>query len=139
MHVRCLDLVDFLLIAEQVTGIEAETLLLLPQVHLVEHALNAPHAGLGTISYYQTFAEKAAAMTYQLIKGHPLIDGNKRVGYLCLRVFVERNGFGWQTSLEDGIERIETVAMIEGVADGSVPQEHLARWIDARLVHLGNS
>lgn len=72
-------------------------------------------------------------MTYQLIKGHPLIDGNKRVGYLCLRDFVERNGYEWTQPQSDGADRSETVATIEGVADGTVSQEQLANWISDRL------
>jgi hypothetical protein len=42
MSVECLDLADFLLIAEQVTGIEVEALARLPRLHMAEHALSAP-------------------------------------------------------------------------------------------------
>jgi death-on-curing protein len=88
MSVQCLDLADFLLIAESITGIEAEALTRLPRLHTADHALSAPNAGIGETAYYATFADKAAAMTYQLIKGHPLVDGNKRAGYVCLLEFV---------------------------------------------------
>ena len=138
MTVQCLDLVDFLLIAEAITGIEAKALTRLPRLHTADHALSAPIAGIGETEYYPTFAEKAAAMTFQLIRGHPLIDGNKRVGYVCLLQFVYRNGYGWSPPTGDGPERVETVATIEGVAAGTVSQEELAAWIEDRLVADGD-
>ena len=52
MSVECLDLADFLLIAEQVTGVDVETLARLPRLHLAEHALSAPNAGIGQVEYY---------------------------------------------------------------------------------------
>jgi len=128
--VQCLDLADFLVIAERITGIKAEALTLLPRLHHADHALSAPNAGIGETAYYPTFATKAAAMTYQLIKGHPLVDGNKRVGYVCLLEFVRRNGFDWDPPTADGPGRLETVTVIEGVANGTVTQESLAEWIE---------
>ena len=134
MSVQCLDLADFLLIAEQITGIEAEALARLPRLHMAEHALSAPNAGIGQVEYYPCFADKAAAMAFQLIKGHPLLDGNKRVGYACLLEFVYRNGYEWSRPPKDGVERDETVAMIEGVAAGTVSQDEFGDWIRQRLV-----
>lgn len=120
MSVQCLDLADFLLIAEQILGTRVEALARQPQLHRAEHALSAPSDGLGQSDYYPSFADKAAAMTYQLIKGHALVDGNKRVGYIYLLEFVYRNGYGWSAPPEDGTDRTETVATIEGVASGFV-------------------
>lgn len=134
VSVECLDLADFLLIAEQITGVEVETLARLPRLHMAEHALSAPNAGIGQVEYYLRFEDKAAAMAFQLIKGHPLLDGNKRVGYVCLLEFVYRNGYGWSRPPNDGSERDETVAMIEGVAAGTVSQAEFGDWIRQRLV-----
>lgn len=35
---------------------------------------------------------KAAALLHALAKGHPLVDGNKRLSWLSARVFLELNG-----------------------------------------------
>ena len=134
MSVQCLDLTDFLLIAERVTGMEVEALARHPGLHMAEHALSAPNGGLGNVDYYPSFAQKAAAMAYQLIKGHPLEDGNKRVGYVCLLYFVYRNGYEWSPPQNDGPERTQTIATIERVAAGSVSQVEFAEWIQRRLV-----
>lgn len=95
LSVECVDLADFLIIAEAITGIAAEALMHLPRLHTAEHALSAPNTGIGETSYHNTFADKAAAMTHQIIKGHPLVDGNKRAGCVCLLEFVRRNGREW--------------------------------------------
>ena len=104
---------------------------------MAEHALAAPSAGIGQVEHYPCFADKAAAMAFQLIKGHPLLDGNKRVGYACLLEFVYRNGYEWSRPPNDGPERDETVAMIEGVAAGTVGQDEFGVWIRQRLVEPG--
>ena len=137
MSVECLDLADFLLIAEQITGDKVEALARLPRLHMAEHALSAPNAGIGEVEYYPCFEDKAAAMAFQLIKGHPLTDGNKRAGYVCLLEFVRRNGYEWAHPKHDGVERDETVAMIVGVAAGTVSQEEFRDWIRQCLVEPG--
>ena len=114
MSVECLGLADFLLIAEAITGTQVEALARQPGLHRAEHALSAPNAGVGQSEYYPSFADQAAAMAFQLIKGHPLVDGNKRVGYACLLESVYRNGYDWSPPPGDGTERTETVATIEG-------------------------
>lgn len=70
---------------------------------------------------------------YRLIRNHPLPDGNKRVGYLCVREFAARNGASWSHPPADVPDGDETVAMIEGVAAGSVSEEDFVEWVRARL------
>ena len=36
--------------------------------------------------------KKATIMMYQIIYRHPFLDGNKRTGYECMRVFLIKNG-----------------------------------------------
>ena len=64
----------------------------------------------------------------RLIRNHPLPDGNKRVAYLCLREFAERNGYGWNPA---GVE--ETVSTIERLAARDLSEEDIVPWIEARL------
>ena len=129
-----LDLADFLLIAEAVLGIPAEELAHVAKLDLAESALTAPSAAFEGLEFYPTFAEKAAILCSRLIRNHPLPDGNKRVGFLCLVEFVERNGYRWSAPEGDELRGDETVAMIEGVASGQVDEPTLVRWIEKRLV-----
>ena len=52
-----LDLDDFLLIAQAVTGIDAERLARLPRMTLAESALASPRAGFGGEDAYPGLAE----------------------------------------------------------------------------------
>jgi death-on-curing protein len=98
-------------------------------VQLAESALAAPAAGFGGVDAYPDFAPKAAVLCARIIKNHPLPDGNKRVAYLCLLDFIERNGYGWRRPSDD-----EIVFVIEGIADGSISERELARWLEELLI-----
>ena len=39
-------------------------------------------------------AQQAAVLAQGIVEAHAFQDGNKRVAYLCLRVFLAANGYG---------------------------------------------
>jgi death-on-curing protein len=41
---------------------------------------------------YPELVEKAAALLQSIVNNHPLVDGNKRLGWLATAVFLEING-----------------------------------------------
>nr|WP_278276555.1 type II toxin-antitoxin system death-on-curing family toxin [Anaerobranca gottschalkii] len=41
---------------------------------------------------YKTVQMKAAKLGYYLIRNHPFVDGNKRIGLLAMITFLELNG-----------------------------------------------
>lgn len=132
--VRYLDLVDLLLIAEGLLEVDAETLALHCDLHLADAALAAPRAGFGEIEFYPDFAAKAAVLCWHLVRNHPFVDGNKRIGYLAMREFVERNNRLWSPPPADATTDGEaTAAIIEGVAAGSVSAAELTEWVRERL------
>ena len=67
-----LDLVDYLLTAEAVTGVETDTLARLPRLELAESALHAPQAEFGGIEFYPDFVMKAAVLCSRLLKNQLL-------------------------------------------------------------------
>jgi death-on-curing protein len=121
-----LDLADYLLIAEEVLGVPAETIAGWPGVGLAESALSAPAMGFGAVEFYPDLIDKAAVLCVRFARNHPLPDGNKRVAYLALVEFLARNGVEWAPPSVD-----ETTAMIEGVAAGRVTERELADWLRA--------
>ncbi len=60
MTVEYLDLADFLVIAEEITGIEVPVLMKMSRVSLADSALHAPQAGYGDVDLYPDFVDKAA-------------------------------------------------------------------------------
>ena len=68
-------------------------------------------------------AAVAAAYGYGLVTSHPFTDGNKRVGFLAMYVFLGLNG------LEIEADEIEVVDLMVAVADGRYSEEKLAAWL----------
>lgn len=54
---------------------------------LLESALLRPQTG-----YYADLLEEAAALWESLAMNHPFVDGNKRVAYAVLELFLQVNG-----------------------------------------------
>lgn len=133
MGVKYLDLVDFLVVSEAVLGVKAEVLARVADLHLAESALAAPAASFEGHGFYETFSTKAAVLCSRLIRNHPLPDGNKRVGFSCLREFVDRNGYSWHAPEGDNPGGDETVNVMVSVASGGVSETALARWIEGRI------
>jgi death on curing protein len=53
----------------------------------LESALHRPQTG-----YYDTLVHEAAALLESLVQNHPFVDGNKRVAFAVVDVFVRING-----------------------------------------------
>ncbi len=130
---RYLDLAEFLLVGEAALGVPAEDLARVCQLHLAASALDAPAAEFGGVEFYPEFATKTAVLCYHLIRNHPLPDGNKRVGFLCMVEFAERNGFRWQAPAGDDPGGEETVKVIQQVAAGEMNVRRLTEWVRQRL------
>jgi len=98
--VRYLSLAEALVLAEAVTGIDAEVLIRGPRIGLLDSALHAPQAGFGDQDLYPEFIDKAAVMAVRVAKNHPLLDGNKRLAWACLNMFLILNDRQLETSTE---------------------------------------
>ena len=119
-----LELEDFLLIAEVVLGIDATTLKDHTNVGMAESALAAPFAGFGDFELYPEPATKAAILCSRIVKNHPLPDGNKRTGLLCMIEFVRRNDLAWTSPDQD-----ELAGTIERLAAGELSEQDFAAWV----------
>ncbi|MDP9348769.1 MAG: type II toxin-antitoxin system death-on-curing family toxin [Gemmatimonadota bacterium] len=67
----------------------------------------------------------AAAYGYGLVKNHGYIDGNKRIGFIAMYVFLGANG------VELSAPEPEAVLVTLGVADGSIGEAELSGWLRA--------
>lgn len=121
-----LDLAHYLLIAEAVVGVPAESIARWPGIGLAESALHAPAAGFEGVELYPDVIDKAAVLCARLARNHPLPDGNKRAAYLAMLEFLARNQVEWAPPSVE-----ETVATIERVAAGSLSERELADWLRA--------
>lgn len=68
-------------------------------------------------------AELAAAYAYALAADHPFVDGNKRIAFLALELFLALNGY--QLAAGDA----DCVMCLLAVAGGTMKEEAFADWI----------
>lgn len=90
---------------------------------LLESALNAPFQSFGDTDAYPSLPQKAARLCYGLVKNHPFVDGNKRIGAHAMLVFLAING----TELIYTQEELSSVIL--AVASGEKGYEELLRWL----------
>lgn len=95
---------------------------------LLDSALQRPKTSLFGEDAYPDLQTKAAAMLHSLIKNHPMVDGNKRTGWLLFLSFIAANGFQHNMSTE------ESFSLTLGIADGSLELEQAADIIRKHLV-----
>jgi death-on-curing protein len=65
----------------------------------------------------------AASYGFGVAKNHPFVDGNKRVAFQAMYLFLGLNGLRIDAAEE------EVVALILSLADGTVDEAELAAWI----------
>ena len=72
-----------------------------------------------------TLFELAASYGFGLVKNHPFVDGNKRVGFIVAVVFLELNGYRFQATEAEAAVR--TLAL----AAGEISEADFAAWLKA--------
>lgn len=68
-------------------------------------------------------AELASAYAFGLAKNHAFIDGNKRIAFMAMRVFLLKNEVAFSPKQE------HATSIILSLAAGEVSEESLTRWI----------
>lgn len=121
---------EFWYLAELVTGIEASTLMRTSRIDLVESALHAPAAGHGSLDFYPDLHDKSAILACRVAMNHSLYDGNKRVAWMCLAMFIDVNDGEWIPDLPDPEEVVEVLSRLVAHA---VDEKWLAQWLRARV------
>ena len=59
---------------------------------LLDSAMAAPFQSFDNADAYPSLQQKAARLCFGLVKNHPFIDGNKRIGAHAMLVFLAVNG-----------------------------------------------
>jgi death-on-curing protein len=94
---------------------------------LLEPALAQPRSTFGGEELYPTIVEKAAAIGFSLIRSHPFVDGNKRIGHAAMEVFLMLNGY----EIEGSVEEQERVIL--GVASGDLDRRAFDNWLRTHI------
>ncbi len=127
-----LDLADYLLIAEAVTGLRAEILADMPRVvDLASSALSMPTSNWRGQDAYPEFVQKAGLLAARLAKNHPLPDGNKRAAWLSMVEFIERNGYRLEQPGAD-----DAVDVMVRLASSELAEADFINWLRPRLIGI---
>ena len=70
----------------------------------------------------------AAAYAFGIARAHPFNDGNKRIAFLAMIVFLGLN------DRELDATEIDVVRTMTALADGSLDEDELVQWIRERVV-----
>ncbi len=95
---------------------------------LLESAYYAPLASFGSVEAYPSAIEKAVRLSWGLIKNHPFVDGNKRVGALVLLVFLDLN------QIELSLNENELAEESYRIANGEHSYEAFLDWTTAHMI-----
>ncbi|YCK36244.1 type II toxin-antitoxin system death-on-curing family toxin [Actinomadura sp. ATCC 39365] len=77
---------------------------------LLEAALLRPRTSLFGHDAYPDLVTKAAALLHSIVTNHPLVDGNKRAGWLTTYVFLAKNGIELDPADDDAYDLVVAVA-----------------------------
>ena len=101
-----------------------------------EHALEAALARPRQRRAYRPpadLAELAVAYGHGLGTGHPFHDGNRRIAFVIMAIFLELNG------VELEAEEVEVVTAMLALAAGELDEERLAAWVRTRIAPAGEA
>jgi death on curing protein len=93
----------------------------------LDSALNRPYATFDQKELYPTPVEKASAILESILINHPFIDGNKRTGYVLMRLTLMAGGLDIEATQSDKYE------FVINVTKGELDVDQIKQWIENRL------
>lgn len=95
---------------------------------MLDSALNAPFQSFDGVDVYPSLQQKAARLCFGLVKNHPFVDGNKRIGAHAMLVFLALNGIELQYS------QTELSNIILQLAAGEIELPAMLEWIQIHQI-----
>jgi death-on-curing protein len=99
-------------------------------INILLSALNRPFETFDGQELHKTITEKAAALIESIVKNHAFIDGNKRTGYVIMRLFMMQNGFDINASYTEKYE------FVIDIASGKSAIHEIENWIKEHQIKL---
>ena len=99
--------------------------------HALEAALARPRQRLASMPRADV-AGLAASYGHGLAANHPFSDGNKRIAFVTMAVFLGLNGY------EITAPEAEVVAVMLALAAGELGEDGLATWLRARAAEVAD-
>ena len=90
---------------------------------LLDSALSNPFQSFNEEELYPSIQAKAAQLCFGLVRNHPMLDGNKRLGAHVMLVFLALNGY------ELSYTQQELSDTILALASGEIDIKSILQWI----------
>ena len=113
-------MISYLSLEDLVTVIERYDLPSARDLGLVDAAAHRSQSSAFGEDAYPTIDEKAAVLLESIVRNHPLLDGNKRLGWLAAVIFLDINGLTLDAPLN------EAYNLVIGVATGDLDYHQVA-------------
>ena len=118
-----LELDDLLAAAEAAVGEPA----LVRDIGLLDAAAARPRSSVFGSDAYPDLDRKAAALLHSIVTSHPLVDGNKLLGWVAVRLFYRMNDTDLRAPEDEAYDLVVDVAGGD-VRDVDVIAARLAAW-----------
>ena len=93
----------------------------------LESALSRPYSTFDQKDLYPSPIDKAAAILESIVTNHPFIDGNKRIGYVLMRMTLLQAGLDIDAGHDDKYE------FIMSISKGESDFDKIKDWIEKRI------
>ncbi len=90
----------------------------------LQSAAAQPSMSFGGEYLYPDVLEKAVALGFSLIRNHPFVDGNKRIGHASMEIMLSLNGI----ALDAPVDEAEQIIL--GVASGAYGRPELLLFLE---------
>ncbi len=97
--------------------------------HLLASALAQPKMTSGRKFLHRGIFDKAAAYGFHLCRNHPFVDGNKRISFVLMDMFLQMNG--WQLAATEE----EAYATMVALSAGKLTKSQLSAWLRTHSTH----
>ena len=99
--------------------------------NLLDSALEQPKATYQGEYLHNSLLKMAAAYGYHLCNNHPFIDGNKRIAFVAMDTFLQKNG------LEITASEKEAYKMMIQISSGQLSKKELTLWLENNTNSIG--
>lgn len=96
-------------------------------MNLLESAIQRPNSTFDGKNLYPDPIAKAAAIIESIVKNHPFSDGNKRTGYILMRLVLLKSNFDIKASEKEKYE------FVIKIAEGKLDFDEIKSWIEHNL------